>query len=146
MHIYSPVLANLKIICQIWKLSPVKNTFASLRHTVKQMEADLTLATSGDHISETQWHLVTDQEIHHFSCDLWFMVILQWARVVNARHWINAGLMFAHRFRSSFKPTREGENTLLGLFFVKNVRSARYVFRGSKWHKTSIKGYLEKNV
>ena len=27
---------------------------------------------------------------------------------------------------------RDGENTLLGLFFVKNARNVRYAFRGSK--------------
>ena len=43
-----------------------------------------------------------------------------------------------------WRPIREGENTLLGLFFVKNVRNARYVFRGFKWPKTYNKGYFER--
>ena len=32
----------------------------------------------------------------------------------------------------SWRPIREGENTLIGLFFVKNARNVRYAFRGSK--------------
>ena len=41
-------------------------------------------------------------------------------------------------------PSVKEKNTLLGLFFVKNVCNARYVFRGSKWPKTSNKGYFER--